>query len=166
MSRASADTHHAGIESSHHIQNIPSSQRPADTPSKGTARHRRRPPSVRERLGHRRADRESHRSTPRLGTPRPSGILPSSRPPAHRNRRSGRQAPVRRSQRPARNFYEDWRTSEAVAEALGDVERFVSKLEPLVLSWTLRISSGVSKGIYKSVVQSDREFLRIGVGDR
>ena len=34
------------------------------------------------------------------------------------------------------------------------------------LSWTLRISSGVSKGIYKSVVQSDREFLRIGVGDR
>ena len=33
-------------------------------------------------------------------------------------------------------------------------------------SWTLRISSGVSKGIYKSVVQSDREFLRIGVGDR
>ena len=32
-------------------------------------------------------------------------------------------------------------------------------------SWALRISSGVSKGIYKPVVQSDREFLRIGVGD-
>ena len=29
--------------------------------------------------------------------------------------------------------------------------------------WTFRISSGVSKGIYKSVVQSDWEFLRIGV---
>ena len=33
------------------------------------------------------------------------------------------------------------------------------------LRWALRISSGVSKGIYKPVVQSDREFLRIGVGD-
>ena len=32
------------------------------------------------------------------------------------------------------NFYEDWRTSEAVAEALDDVERFVNKIEPLVLS--------------------------------
>ena len=31
------------------------------------------------------------------------------------------------------NFYEDWCTSEAVAEALDDVDRFVSKLEPLVL---------------------------------
>ena len=31
------------------------------------------------------------------------------------------------------NFYEDWRTSEAVAEALDDVERFVHMLEPLVL---------------------------------
>ena len=34
------------------------------------------------------------------------------------------------------------------------------------LAWALRISSGVSKGIYKSVVQSDGEFLNIGVGDR
>ena len=32
-------------------------------------------------------------------------------------------------------------------------------------SWALRISSGVGEGIYKPVVQSDREFLRIGVGD-
>ena len=32
------------------------------------------------------------------------------------------------------NFYEDWRTSEAVAEALDDVERFVSKLDPLIVS--------------------------------
>ena len=31
-------------------------------------------------------------------------------------------------------------------------------------SWTLRISSGVSEGIYKSVVQSDGEFLRIEAG--
>ena len=31
------------------------------------------------------------------------------------------------------NFYEDWRTSEAVAETLDDVERFVNKFEPLVL---------------------------------
>ena len=29
-------------------------------------------------------------------------------------------------------FYDDWRTSEAVAEAL-DVERFVNKLEPLIV---------------------------------
>ena len=32
------------------------------------------------------------------------------------------------------------------------------------LSWAFRISSGVSKGIYKPVVQSDWEFLNIGVG--
>ena len=31
------------------------------------------------------------------------------------------------------NFYEDWRTSEAVAEALDDVEHFVNMLYPLVL---------------------------------
>ena len=29
-----------------------------------------------------------------------------------------------------------------------------------------RNSSGVGKGIYKSVVQSDREFLNVGVSDR
>ena len=34
------------------------------------------------------------------------------------------------------------------------------------LNWTLRISSGVSEGVYKSVEQSDGEFLNIGVGDR
>ena len=28
------------------------------------------------------------------------------------------------------NFYEDWRTSEAVAEALDDVEHFVHMLDP------------------------------------
>ena len=32
------------------------------------------------------------------------------------------------------------------------------------LSWTLRISSGVSKGIDKSVVQSGRDFPYIRVG--
>ncbi len=32
--------------------------------------------------------------------------------------------------------------------------------------WTFRISSGVSQGIDKSVVQSDWEFLRIGVDGR
>ena len=31
------------------------------------------------------------------------------------------------------NFYEDWQSGESVAEALDDVERFVNKLEPLVL---------------------------------
>ena len=36
----------------------------------------------------------------------------------------------------------------------------------LDLCWTFRISSGVSKRIYKSVVQSDREFLNVGVGGR
>ena len=35
-----------------------------------------------------------------------------------------------------------------------------------VLGWTFRISSGVSQGIDKSVVQSDWEFLRIGVDGR
>ena len=37
---------------------------------------------------------------------------------------------------------------------------------PPALSWTLRISSGVSEGVHKSVEQSGREFLNIGVGDR
>ena len=36
----------------------------------------------------------------------------------------------------------------------------------VALVWTFRISSGVSQGIDKSVVQSDREFLRIGVDGR
>ena len=36
----------------------------------------------------------------------------------------------------------------------------------LGLGWTFRISSGVSEGIDKSVVQSDWEFLRIGVDSR
>ncbi len=34
------------------------------------------------------------------------------------------------------------------------------------LGWTFRISSGVSKRIYKSVVQGDRKFLRIEAGRR
>ena len=33
-----------------------------------------------------------------------------------------------------------------------------------LLGWTFRISSGVSKRIYQSVVQGDRKFLRIGAG--
>ena len=37
---------------------------------------------------------------------------------------------------------------------------------PQHVSWTFRISSGVSEGIDKSVVQSDWEFLRIGVDSR
>ena len=36
----------------------------------------------------------------------------------------------------------------------------------LEISWTFRISSGVSEGIYNSVVQSDWEFLRIEAGRR
>ena len=31
------------------------------------------------------------------------------------------------------NFYEDWYSGESVAEALDSVERFVNKLDPLVL---------------------------------
>ena len=31
------------------------------------------------------------------------------------------------------------------------------------LCWALRISSGVSEGVYKSVVQVDGEFLHVGV---
>lgn len=30
------------------------------------------------------------------------------------------------------NFYEDWRSSENVAEGLDDVERFLDKLDPLI----------------------------------
>ncbi len=40
------------------------------------------------------------------------------------------------------------------------------KMRKVELSWTFRISSGVSQRIDKSVVQSDREFLRIGVDGR
>ena len=36
--------------------------------------------------------------------------------------------------------------------------------EIYTLGWTFRISSGVSQGIDKSVVQSDWEFLNVGVG--
>ena len=32
------------------------------------------------------------------------------------------------------NFYEDWRSSENVAEGLDDVERFLDQLEPLIRS--------------------------------
>ena len=38
--------------------------------------------------------------------------------------------------------------------------------DPVHIGWTFRISSGVSQGIDKSVVQSDWEFLRIGVDGR
>ena len=49
--------------------------------------------------------------------------------------------------------------------------RWVSEMEEIRdtfahLGWTLRISSGVSEGIYKSVVQDDGEFLRIEAGRR
>ena len=44
------------------------------------------------------------------------------------------------------------------------VERLQSQIH--TLDWTFRISSGVSQGIDKSVVQSDWEFLRIGVDGR
>ena len=43
---------------------------------------------------------------------------------------------------------------------------FSSFLGAEILGWTFRISSGVSQGIDKSVVQSDWEFLRIGVDGR
>ena len=56
--------------------------------------------------------------------------------------------------------------STRLLKALCWIADGVSEGEAEDLNWTLRISSGVSKGIYKSVVQSDREFLRIGVGDR
>ena len=49
-----------------------------------------------------------------------------------------------------------WRTRNDPFEGVWDA----------VLIWTFRISSGVSQGIDKSVVQSDWEFLRIGVDGR
>ena len=39
-----------------------------------------------------------------------------------------------------------------------------TRIIPVSLSWTLRNSSGVSKGIDKSVVQSGRDFPYIRVG--
>ena len=42
----------------------------------------------------------------------------------------------------------------------------VQRRQTEALGWTFRISSGVSEGIDKSVVQSDWEFLRIGVDSR
>ncbi len=42
----------------------------------------------------------------------------------------------------------------------------ISRVLKTTESWTFRISSGVSQGIDKSVVQSDWEFLRIGVDGR
>ena len=45
-------------------------------------------------------------------------------------------------------------------------ERFaLNHHHPAHLDWAFRISSGISEGIYKSMVQSDREFLRVRVGD-
>ena len=43
-----------------------------------------------------------------------------------------------------------------------EYRRFLERHE----DWALRISSGVSEGIYQAVVQSNREFLNIGVGGR
>ena len=43
---------------------------------------------------------------------------------------------------------------------------FTDGMSILVLGWTFRISSGVSEGIDKSVVQGDRKFLNVGVGGR
>ena len=41
-----------------------------------------------------------------------------------------------------------------------------NRISHVTESWTLRNSSGVGEGIYKSVVKSDGEFLNVGVGDR
>ena len=62
---------------------------------------------------------------------------------------------VRRFQTEDRSIPEEPGARAAAAERLRAA---------LTLAWTLRISSGISKGIYKSVVQSDGEFLRIWVG--
>ena len=53
-----------------------------------------------------------------------------------------------------------------VAHALSDEQVSLVSLTADLLCWTFRISSGVSQGIDKSVVQSDWEFLRIGVDGR
>ena len=45
-----------------------------------------------------------------------------------------------------------------------ETARGLSRRRLRLPSWTFRISSGVSQRIYKSVVQGDREFLRIGAG--
>ena len=47
---------------------------------------------------------------------------------------------------------------------LGKLDDYGDPSHPV--SWTFRISSGVSQGIDKSVVQSDWEFLRMGVDGR
>ena len=52
---------------------------------------------------------------------------------------------------------------EAEARAEAEPAEAEGKKHP---SWALRNSSGISEGIYKSMVQSDREFLRVRVGDR
>ena len=62
---------------------------------------------------------------------------------------------VRRFQTEDRSMPEEPGARAAAAERLRAAR---------TLAWTLRISSGISKGIYKSVVQSDGEFLRIWVG--
>ena len=62
----------------------------------------------------------------------------------------------------------------AAARTLGEVGEIGALVETLPdvghlalhLGWALRNSSGVSEGIHKSVVQSDREFLRVGVAGR
>ncbi len=68
------------------------------------------------------------------------------------------------------DFREDPDRRLAGASELGGidaaVERLLAEIEIPDLGWTFRISSGVSQGIDKSVVQSDREFLNVGVGGR
>ena len=121
------------IEDSHDIENIPGGQRPAATPSKRrtTAGDVRQASEkgwgaavqiVKAIAARRDWEHQGHRELFQA---------------VDRLRRETGDPDVRRLFDVASalhvNFYEDWRTGEAVAEALDDVERFVNKLEPLVL---------------------------------
>ena len=58
-----------------------------------------------------------------------------------------------------------WWSDAVVVWTIGRLGQGASVLADRI-AWTFRISSGVSKRIYKSVVQGDRKFLRIGIGGR
>ena len=97
--------------------------------ARGRARRRRCPAGFREGLGRGLPDSEGHSGAPRLGTPGGTGSC-SKRWTVFAERQAIRMSGGSLTW-PAPstiNFYEDWRTVEAV----DDVERFVNKLEPLV----------------------------------
>ena len=58
-----------------------------------------------------------------------------------------------------------WDVRADTSRVVEDVQEYI-EADDESLGWTLRISSGVSEGVHKSVEQGDREFLNIGVGGR